>query len=149
MIRKVLLAAVLFAALPLVAGSSSAVQCKEWNAASEPQHHRAGPVDVVGGHGYGSGNHGSTFRSPPKPMGAYGDPKRRAAQGGYVQYKKGPFYVIVYLFGPLDETDTAHRYDTVFGACASRGTTGVDTGQFCIKTSRGDAPPGWVPCGGY
>jgi hypothetical protein len=149
MVRKILLAAVLAAALPLVAGSSSAAKCTPWNAKSAPQHHKVGNIDVVGGKGYGSGYHGTGFYSPPQQLGAYGDPKRRAAQGGYVQYKSGQTVVTVYLFGPLDETDTSHNYDTVYGACVSQGNTAVDTKPKCIKTSSVRKPPGWKSCKGY
>ena len=150
MVRKLLLASLLLVALPLALESSSAAACKKWNAKNKESHHRAGPIDVVGGKGYGSGFHQSTFRSPPQPLGAYGDPKRRAAQGGYVSYDKGNTYAQVNLFGPLDETDTGHLYDTSFGACVSNGTTGVNTGQKCSKTSQFRKPNGtWTPCGGY
>lgn len=152
MIRKVLLAAVLAAALPLVAGSSGAAGCTPWNAHSKNQHHKVGQnIDIVGGHGYGSGYHATQYYSPPQPMGAYGDPKRKAAQGGYVQFvsPNGKTVVTVYLFGPLDETDTSHTYDTVYGACVSQGNTKVDTKPLCTKTSLAKKPKGHKACGGY
>lgn len=151
MIRKALLAAVLAAALPLVAGSSNAVPCQTWNANSVDSHHRVGAVDVVGGRGYGSGFHDAAHKSPPQPLGAYGDPQRRGAEGGYVQVVTPKLIVNVNLFGPFDETDNAHLYDTVFGACVSYKNTGVNTGEKCVGTSKkgGRTPPNWTPCGGY
>jgi hypothetical protein len=150
MIRKVLLAAVLLAALPLVAGSASGAGCTPWNAHSNAQHHKVGKnLDIVGGHGYGSGFHTAPYYSPPQPLGAYGDPKRKAAQGGYIQYKKGKTVATVYLFGPFDENDTSHTYDTVYGACVSQGSTKVDTKPLCTKTSAAKKPKGHKACGGY
>jgi hypothetical protein len=151
MIRKFLPIVALAAAIPIAASNSaSAVKCQTWNAWSPPQHHKVGKLDIVGGHGYGSGYHSSTYQSPPQPMGAYGDPKRRAAQGGYIQYVNGPLIVHVNLFGPLDENDTTHLYDTSYGVCVSYGDTRVNSGQKCLATSRYKKPnASWVPCGGY
>lgn len=155
MIRKLLLAAVLVFSLPLVAGSSGAVtptRCDTWNAWSEPQHHRVGQIDIVGGHGYGSGYHQSQYRSPPQPWGAYGDPQRRAAQGGYIQGRHGKVSYNVNLFGPLDENDTTHVYDTTYGGCVQAFKYGVEVKPKCIKTSQVKKPQAWgtwVPCGGY
>jgi hypothetical protein len=151
MVRKIMLLAVLVIALPLALESAAAKPCKKWNAASANQHHRVGNnLDIVGGHGYGSGRHQAQYRSPPQRMGAYGDPQRRAAQGGYIQFVGGQTIIHVNLFGPLDETDTTHLYDTSFGACVSQGNTKVDTQQRCLATSRFRPPAGaWTPCGGY
>lgn len=151
MIKKLLLLSVLAIALPIGAVQiASGAACKTWNAKNPASHHKAGPVDVVGGKGYGSGHHQSMFQSPPTALGAYGDPKRRAAEGGYVQVKSGTLIVNVNLFGPSDENDTTHLYDTVFGACVSSGNTGVNTGERCLATSRYKKPAGaWTPCGGY
>ena len=148
MVRKLLLAAVLFAAIPLAGGSSSAKACQVWNAKSPAQHHKAGPVDVVGGHGYGSGFHQDTYESPPQVMGAYGDPQRQAGEGGYVSVKSGTKYAQVNLFGPSDENDTTHVYDTVVGFCVSSGNTGVGL-EKCIGTSAAKKPAGWKACDGY
>src|SRR5688572_9019 len=73
MVRKLMLCVVLVVALPLAFGSAAAAKCKKWNAASADQHHKVGQnIDIVGGHGYGSGRHQAQYRSPPQPMGAYG-----------------------------------------------------------------------------
>jgi hypothetical protein len=82
-------------------------------------------------------------------MGAYGDPGRNAAEGGYVQVVSGNVVVSVNAFGPIDETDSGHTYDTAAGACVSGGNTGVDTGEKCVKTSQVRPPAGWTPCSGY
>jgi hypothetical protein len=151
MVRRLLLAAVLLAALPLAGGSASAAKCQQWNAANPSSHHKAGPIDVVGGKGYGSGYHDAAHRSPPQPMGAYGDPQRRSAEGGYVEFKRGAIYAQVNAFGPFDETDNAHNYDTVAGACVSSGSTGVSV-ERCVPTSKVRTPTNWgkwTPCGGY
>lgn len=153
MIRRIVLTAVFVMAIPLAVGqSASGAKCQTWNAWSEPQHHRVGQLDVVGGHGYGSGYHSGGYKSPPQPKGAYGDPQRRAAQGGYIQYANGKFVVHVNLFGPLDENDTSHVYDTAFGACFSYGNRKVGGGEFCVPTSTLRKPAAWgpwTPCGGY
>jgi hypothetical protein len=151
MVRKLLLAAVLLAALPLAGGSATAAKCPEWNAWSPAQHHKAGPVDVVGGHGYGSGFHSDTYESPPQGPGRYGDPQRQAGQGGYVSVKQGGVYAQVHLFGPLDENDTGHIYDTELGGCVGSGSTSVSA-ERCIGTSKKKGPktsPKWKPCDGY
>lgn len=149
MVRKLLLAAVLLAALPLAGGSASATKCQQWNAKSAAQHHKAGPVDVVGGHGYGSGYHQDPYESPPQQMGAYGDPQRQSGEGGYVSVKQGAVYAQVNLFGPSDENDTTHVYDTVAGACVSSGNTGAGV-EKCIGTSKAKKPAGiGKPCDGY
>jgi hypothetical protein len=150
MIRKILLTAVLVV-VPLSFGQSHAVPCTQWNAANPAQHHRAagGAIDIVGGQGYGSGNHDAAHASPPNEMGAYGDPQRRAGEGGYVQIVSGIVVVHVNVFGPIDEFDTAHIYDTAAGACVSVGGVGVDTGERCVPTSLVRPPAGWTPCGGY
>ncbi|TMK17947.1 MAG: hypothetical protein E6G68_08055 [Actinobacteria bacterium] len=148
MIRKLMLAAALLMAIPLTVGAAHGAACQPWNAWSPAQHHKAGPVDVAGGHGYGSGYHDAAHRSPPQPMGAYGDPKRRAAEGGYIQYQKGAVVVTVNFFGPSDENDTTHIYDTSGGVCASSGNTGVNV-QKCIGTSVIKKPTvwgTWTPC---
>jgi hypothetical protein len=106
-------------------------------------------VDIVGGQGYGSGNHDAAHTSPPQVTGAYGDPQRRAGEGGYIQVVSGNVVVNVNVFGPIDENDSSHVYDTVAGACVSSGNTGVDTGEKCVKTSQVSPPAGWTPCGGY
>ena len=151
MIKKLLLAGMLLAAVPLAGGSSSAAACQQWNAASPGQHHKVGIIDVVGGHAYGSGYHDAAHRSPPTPTGAYGDPQRRSAEGGYVSIKSGKKYAQVNFFGPSDETDTTHVYDTVGGACVSSGKTGVSV-EKCVGTSAAKKPKAWgpwKPCQGY
>ena len=154
MIRKMALAAALLVAIPLSLGQSHAASCTQWNAANPAQHHTTagGAVDIVGGQGYGSGNHDAAHASPPNALGAYGDPQRRAAEGGYVQVVSGNVVVSVNAFGPIDENDSGHVYDTAAGACVSSGNTGVDTGEKCVKTSLADPPTAWgtwTPCGGY
>jgi hypothetical protein len=145
--KRLLLVAMIVFALPLVVNSSSAAPCQQWNAWSPAQHHRVGQLDVVGGHGYGSGYHGDSFESPPQPPGRYGDPRRAAGEGGYVQYKFGVLIVNVNFFGPLDENDTSHIYDTAGGACVSYGNTAVKTPNICSPTSRVRPPAGnWQPC---
>jgi hypothetical protein len=153
MIRKLLLAAVLLFALPLVVGNAGAAACTPWNAASPAQHHKVfNTVDVVGGHGYGSGYHDAAHRSPPTPLGAYGDPQRRAGEGGYVQIQKGVLIIQVNAFGPSDENDTTHLYDTVLGYCVSYNQTGRSL-EKCVATSNNAKRPTawgtWTPCGGY
>ena len=151
MFKRLLLAALLLAAIPRAGGTSSAKACQQWNAWSPAQHHKAGPADVVGGHAYGSGYHSDAYESPPKGPGAYGDPQRQAAEGGYVSVKSGKLYAQVNFFGPSDENDTTHLYDTVGGACVSYNTTGFNVEQ-CVPTSKVLKPKAWgpwTPCDGY
>jgi hypothetical protein len=153
MVKKLMLAAALLFAIPLAVGSASGTACKTWSAWSPAQHHYAagGAIDVAGGHGYGSGYHDASHRSPPQPWGAYGDPQRRSSEGGYVQVHKGALIANVNLFGPSDENDTTHLYDTVGGACVSYGNTGVGA-EKCVPTSKARPPTNWgawTPCGGY
>jgi hypothetical protein len=155
MIRKLVLAAAAVVVLPLSVGHlASGAECDTWNAWSPAQHHTVAPipVDVVGGHGYGSGYHGDQYESPPQPMGAYGDPQRQAGEGGYVQGRFGPINFNVNFFGQFDENDNFHNYDTVGGACVGVSGTPifVSTGEKCVPTSTFNKPtPTWVPCDGY
>jgi hypothetical protein len=152
MLRKLLVAALLVIPVPLAAGhSAGAAACKTWNAHSAAQHHKFGGLDIAGGHGYGSGYHSAGYKSPPQPTGAYGDPKRRSAEGGYVQLATGAVVVNVNAFGPSDENDTTHVYDTVAGGCVSVGNIGVGF-ERCVGTSAAHKPTAWgpwTPCGGY
>lgn len=134
--KRAFVAGALLAGTALISGSPAQAACNTWHAASADQRKNVGPVEVGGGHGYGSGNHQATKKSPPQPPGAYGDPQRRAAQGGYIEADllgAGSFRVDA--FGPLDETDNNHTYDTSGGACVSVAGTDVDTGEQYIPTS--------------
>ena len=76
MIRKLMLAAALLMAIPLTVGAAHGAACQPWNAWSPAQHHKVGPVDVAGGHGYGSGFHDAAHRSPPQPKAATSSTRR-------------------------------------------------------------------------
>jgi hypothetical protein len=151
MIRKLMFAVVVVLALPLGASQfASATDCDTWNSQVDGSHHVVGPVDVVGGKGYGSGNHDTAHQSS---TGAYGDPLRRSGQGGYVQGRVAVVNFNVNFFGPLDETDLnpTHTYDTVFGACVSVNGTAVNTKEQCVPTSKVIPPNSTYPynCAGY
>lgn len=86
-------------------------------------------VEALGGNGYGSGQ--------------TDDPAHRAAEGGLVQGDVHPTESAaapdvnfgVNAFGPLDETDNAHFFDTGAGACVDADGTVVSTGEIYAPTS--------------